>query len=105
MNRRNDTQGSEDTTQSQANSDAVAEGRAALEEQARRIEATAPGSTDQPIQGLGDRATGSEDNSQNVKDMERVAENTRAMKEQARRVDATTPPEINKTGPQGSTQR
>jgi hypothetical protein len=99
MNRKNDTQGSEDTTQSRANSDAVAEGRDALEAQARRIEATAPASTDQPIQGLGDRATGSEDNSQNVEDMRRVAENTQAMREQARRVDATTPPEINKTGP------
>lgn len=100
MNRTNTTQGSEDTTQAQQNMANVAEGHQALEEQARRVEATAPATTDKPIQGMGDQATGTEDNSQNVKAMREVEENTRAMKEQARRVDATLPPDINKIGPQ-----
>jgi methyl-accepting chemotaxis protein len=101
MNRTNNTQGSEDTTQAQRNMASVAEGHEALEAHARRVEATAPATTDRPIQGMGDQAaTGSEDNSQNVRAMREVAENTRAMKEQARRVDATLPPEINKVGPQ-----
>jgi hypothetical protein len=104
MNRTNNDQGSEDTTQGEKAMADVAEGHRALEEQHRRVEATAPATTDKPIQGLGDQATGTEDNSQNVEDMKRVKENTRAIKEQAERVDATTPPEINKVGPQGNTQ-
>ncbi len=105
MNDNNNAQGSEDTTQNEKAMDAVAEGHAALEEQHRRVEATAPATTDRPIEGLGDRATGSEDNSQNVADQERVKENTQAMKEQAARVEATTPPEINSVGPQDNNTR
>jgi hypothetical protein len=104
MNSKNNDQGSEDTTKGQQAMDDVAEGHRALEEQHRRVEATAPATTDQPIQGLGDRATGSEDNSKNIDDMERVKENTRAQREQAERVDATTPPEINKVGPPSNSQ-
>lgn len=104
MDRRNYKQGSEDTTQNQADMDAVAEGHDALEAQARRIEATAPTTIDRPIQGPGDPTTGTEDNSQNLRDMQEVKENTRAQREQARRVDATLPPEINKVGPQGTTR-
>jgi hypothetical protein len=99
MNSRDNSQGSEDTTQNQKDMDAVAEGHAALEEQHRRVEATAPATTDRPIEGLGDQATGTEDNSQNIKDQESVKANTQAIKEQARRVEATTPPDINTVGP------
>src|SRR3712207_5905271 len=100
MTRNRNTQGSEDTSQARRNMDDVARGHDALEAQHRRVQATAPSSTNQPIQGMGSQATGSEDNSQNVEDMEEVKENTRAMKEQARRVEATLPPDINSTGPQ-----
>jgi hypothetical protein len=105
MNRTDDAQGSEDTTQNQKNMDAVAEGHRALEEQHRRVEATAPDTTDQPIQGLGDQATGTEDNSKNVRDQEKVKENTQAMKEQAARVEATKPADINSVGPQDDNNR
>lgn len=104
MDRKNSAQGSEDTTQNRREMANVAEGHAALEAQARRIEATAPATTDQPIQGMNAPPTGSEDNSQNLRDLEQVAENTRAVREQARRVEATTPPEINRTGPQSNTR-
>jgi hypothetical protein len=99
MDRRHDTQGSEDTTQARDNLTRVARDHEALQAQARRVEATAPESTKHPIQGMEAQAAGSEDNSQNIRELEQVAENTRAMKEQARRVEATVPPGIRTKGP------
>src|SRR5688500_1475851 len=104
MNRNDNAQGSEDTTKNREAMAEVAEGHRALEEQARRIEATAPATTDKPIEGLGDKATGSEDNSRNIRDMDRVKANTEAIKRQAERVEATKPADINSTGPQGNTR-
>lgn len=104
MNRNKYAQGSEDTTRNEQAMDDVAEGHRALEEQARRIEATAPATTDRPIEGMGDQATGSEDNSKNIRDMDRVRANTEASRRQAERVEATKPADINSTGPQGNTR-
>lgn len=99
MNRKNHSQGSEDTTQNRQNIANVKEGHDALEEQARRVEATAPASTDHPIEGMGDRATGSEDTSENRRNLRQVEENTRAAKEQAQRVDESASGGIKIAGP------
>ncbi|HEX8391932.1 MAG TPA: hypothetical protein VF665_06175 [Longimicrobium sp.] len=95
----NRDQGSEDNRQAVEHVHNVQENRDALQDQARRVQATAP-DTDQPVEGLRVAGMGGEDNSQAAENVRRVQENTQALRDEARRVDATTPPDINRTGSQ-----
>jgi FtsZ-binding cell division protein ZapB len=92
-------QGSEDNTEATEHVRNAQENRDALEEQARRVDATAP-DTDQPVEGFRVDGMGGEDNSQASENLRRVQENTDALRDQARRVDASAPDDINRTGPQ-----
>lgn len=106
--------GSEDASQAREAVHRVEENRDALEQQARRVDATAPDSTDQPIRGIGNDAgsgsggmragsggtgTGSDDPSQAAANVRSVEEDTEAIREQARRVEASAPDDVNRTGP------
>lgn len=96
----NDRTGSEDTTEARQHMRNVQENREALEEQARRVDASAPDSTDHPVEGVRVPGMGGEDNSRAVENQRNVQENLHALQDQSRRVDATTPDDINRTGPQ-----
>ena len=78
----------------------VQENTEALADQARRVEATAPDSTDRPVEGFEVDGMGGEDNRMASENQRNVQENTEALRDQARRVDATTPDDVNRTGPQ-----
>jgi hypothetical protein len=92
--------GSEDASEAREHMRNVQENTEALAEQARRVEATAPASTDRPVGGLRVDGTGSEDTRMAAENQRNVQENTEALRDQARRVDATTPDDVNRTGPQ-----
>jgi hypothetical protein len=96
----NDNIGSEDPRQAQEHMRNVQENRDALEEQARRVDASAPASTDRPIEGMRVDGMGGEDNTQAAENQRNVRENLEALQDQARRVDASAPDDINRTGPQ-----
>lgn len=72
----------------------------ALAGQARRVEATAPDSTNRPVEGFQVDGMGGEDTRMAAENQRNVQENTEALREQARRVDATTPDDVSRTGPQ-----
>lgn len=77
----------------------AADNRDALAREARRVEATAPESTDHPVDGVDRTGDGagtmhaSEDASEAREHVREAAENRDALAAEARRVDATTPPE------------
>jgi hypothetical protein len=96
----NDNIGSEDPRQAQEHVRNVQENRDALEDQARRVDATSPASTDRPVEGLHVDGMGGEDTRQAEENQRDVRENLEALQDQSRRVDATTPDDINRTGPQ-----
>jgi hypothetical protein len=96
----NDRTGSEDATEARQHMRNVQENRDALEEQARRVDASAPDGTDRPVEGVHVRGMGGEDNSRAVENQRDVQENLRALQDQSRRVEASTPDDINRTGPQ-----
>ena len=95
---RND--GSEDTSAAREHMRNVRENTEALAEEARRVEASAPESTDRPVEGTRGGRTPSEDSRMAAENQRNVRENTEALRDQARRVDATTPDDVNRTGPQ-----
>jgi|1185.fasta_scaffold658151_1 hypothetical protein len=103
----NDQQGSEDPSEAREHVRHAEENRDALEAQARRTEATAPDSVDQPVHGLdasqgsgsggmstsgGTRA--SEDASAAQSHVEQAERNRDALEAQNRRVESTTPDEV-----------
>ncbi|HSU13210.1 hypothetical protein [Longimicrobium sp.] len=99
-------QGSEDPSQAREHVRSAEENRDALEAQARRTEATAPDSVDQPIRGLdpsqgqGGEMSGSgtggasEDTSAAQSHVENAERNRDALEAQSRRVESTTPDEV-----------
>lgn len=104
--------GSESTGRNERLVQNAAENRDALAREARRVEATAPESTDHPVGGA-DRAGGttgsagggtgdaggmhaSEDASEAREHVRAAAENRDALAAEARRVDATTPPDVDR---------
>lgn len=96
----NDNHGNEDASKAREHMRNVQENTEALAEQARRVEATAPDSTDRPVEGVRVDGVGGEDTRMAAENQRDVQENTEALREQARRVDATTPDDVNRTGPQ-----
>jgi hypothetical protein len=100
MGQDNRNRGSEDNSENLEHMRNVQENTDALAEQARRVEATAPDSTDRPVEGLHVEGAGGEDNRMAAENQRNVQENTEALRDQARRVDATTPDDVNRTGPQ-----
>lgn len=96
----NNRSGSEDNSEALEHMRNVQENTDALAEQARRVEASAPDSTDRPVEGLHVPGAGGEDNRMAAENQRNVQENTEALRDQARRVDASTPDDINRTGPQ-----
>lgn len=99
MDQNDRNQGSEDTRNAEAHVRNAHENAEALQDQARRVEATAP-DTDRPVEGFRVNGMGGEDNSQANDNLRNVQENTEALRDQARRVEASTPDGINRTGPQ-----
>jgi hypothetical protein len=93
-------QGNEDTSEAREHMRNVRENTEALADEARRVEASAPDSTDRPVEGLHVDGMGGEDTRMAAENQRNVQENTDALREQARRVDATTPDDVNRTGPQ-----
>lgn len=93
-------QGSEDNRQAVEHVHNAQENRDALQEQARRVAATAP-DTDQPVNGFHADGMGGEDTTRAEENVRRAQENTAALREESRRVDATTPPDAGRTGPAG----
>lgn len=91
---------SEDTTEAREHMRNVQENTEALADQARRVDASAPDSTDRPVEGVHVDGMGGEDNRMAAENQRNVQENTEALRDQARRVDATTPDDVNRTGPQ-----
>lgn len=89
---------SEDTTEAREHMRNVEENTRALADQARRVDATAPESTDRPVEPLRVEGMGGEDTRMAAENQRHVHENTEALREQARRVDATTPDDVNRTG-------
>lgn len=89
---------SEDTTEAREHMRNVQENTDALANQARRVEATAPDTTDRPVEGLRVDGMGGEDSRMAAENQRNVQENTEALREQARRVDATAPDDVNRTG-------
>lgn len=89
---------SEDTTEAREHMRNVQENTEALADQARRVDASAPDSTDRPVEGLRVDGMGGEDNRMAAENQRNVQENTEALREQARRVDASTPDDVNRTG-------
>lgn len=75
----------------------VRENTEALEDQARRVEATAPASTDRPVEGHRAEGMGGEDAGMAAENQREVQENLEALQEQARRVDATAPDDVSRT--------
>lgn len=98
----NDMRGnaSEDTSEAREHMRNVRENTEALAAEARRVEATAPASTDRPVEGLHADGMGGEDTRMAAENQRSVQENTEALRDQARRVDATTPDDVHRTGPQ-----
>ena len=94
----NDNHGSEDPRPAQEHARNAHENREALEEQARRVEASAPESTDRPVEGHHVDGMGGEDTRFAAENQRRVRENLEALQDQARRVDATTPDDVDRTG-------
>jgi hypothetical protein len=92
--------GNEDTSEAREHMRNVRENTEALAAEARRVDATAPASTDRPVQGLQVDGMGGEDTRMAAENQRSVQENTEALREQARRVDATTPDVVSRTGPQ-----
>lgn len=92
-------QGSEDNRQNLEHVRNVQENTEALADQARRVDATAPDSTDRPVEGYQVPGMGGEDNRQAAENQQNVRENTEALREQARRVDASAPDDVDRTGP------
>lgn len=91
--------GSEDNREAAEHVRNAQENRDALQDQARRVDATAP-NTDQPVEGFRVDGMGGEDNSQAVDNLRRVQENTEALRDQSERVQASAPDDVNRTGPQ-----
>lgn len=100
MGQDNRNVGSEDNSENLEHMRNVQENTDALAEQARRVEASAPDSTDRPVEGVHVDGMGGEDNRMAAENQRNVQENTEALRDQARRVDATTPDDVNRTGPQ-----
>ena len=96
----NDRHASEDASQAREHVRNVQENTEALADQARRVEASAPESTSQPVEGLHVDGMGGEDNRMAAENQRNARENTEALREEARRVEATTPDDVNRTGPQ-----
>jgi hypothetical protein len=96
----NNRGGSEDNSENLEHMRNVQENTEALQEQARRVEASAPESTDRPVEGVHVPGMGGEDNSRAAENQRNVQENTEALRDQARRVEASAPDDINRTGPQ-----
>lgn len=96
----NDRLGSEDNRENLEHVRNVEENRQALEEQARRVDASAPDSTERPVEGVRVPGMGGEDTRQAEENVRNVRENLEASQEQARRVEASAPDDINRTGPQ-----
>jgi hypothetical protein len=90
----------EDASQAREHVRNAQENTEALADQARRVEASAPDSTDRPVEGFQVDGMGGEDNRMAAENQRNVQENTEALREQARRVDATAPDDVNRTGPQ-----
>jgi hypothetical protein len=93
-------EGSEDTSEAREHMRNVRENTEALAAEARRVEASAPTSTDRPVEGLQADGMGGEDTRMAAENQRSVRENTEALRDQARRVDATTPDDVSRTGPQ-----
>lgn len=91
--------GSEDNSEAVEHVHNAQENRDALQDQARRVQASAP-DTDQPVEGFQVEGMGGEDNAQANENLRHVQENTDALRDQARRVQASAPDDINRTGPQ-----
>ena len=89
---------SEDTTEAREHMRNVQENTEALADQARRVDASAPESTDRPVEGVHVDGMGGEDNRMAAENQRNVQENTEALREQARRVDASAPDDVNRTG-------
>ncbi len=96
----NNRQGSEDNSENLEHMRNVQENTEALQDQARRVEASAPDSTNRPVEGLHVDGMGGEDTSQARENLRNVEQNRDALEAQSRRVDATTPDDVNRTGPQ-----
>ena len=79
--------GSEDTTRAREAVRRVEENRDALEESARRVAASAPDTTDRPVEGYTAEGYGGEDTTQAEENLREVQENTEALREHARKVD------------------
>lgn len=90
----------EDTSQAREHLRNVQENTEALAEQNRRVEASAPDSTDRPVEGLRVDGMGGEDTRMAAENQRNARENTEALREEARRVDASAPDDVNRTGPQ-----
>ena len=102
----NGQQGSEDPSEAREHVRSVEENRDALEAQARRTEATAPDSVDQPVRaldqsggqrgGMSGAGTGSasEDASTAQSHVQEAERNRDALGAQNRRVESTTPDDV-----------
>lgn len=100
MGQDNRNVGSEDNRENLEHVRNVQENTEALADQARRVEASAPDTTDRPVEGLRVDGMGGEDSRMAAENQRSVQENTEALRDQARRVDATAPDDVNRTGPQ-----
>ena len=100
MAQNDDRRGSEDNREALEHVRNVQENTDALAEQARRVEASAPESTDHPVKAHRVPGMGGEDTRRAEENQRNVEENLEALEAQARRVDATAPPETRRTGPQ-----
>ena len=103
MDRDPQAQGDESTTESRRHVENAAENRDALEAQAQRTRATAPASTDAPVDRAA--ASGSARDSDNASAARQAQENRDALEEQNRRVAATAPDEVDVPGPGSSWDR
>jgi hypothetical protein len=93
----NDRRGSEDNSEALEHMRNVQENTEALRDENRRVEASAPESTDRPVEGVRVPGMGGEDNRMAAENQRRVQENTEALREQARRVDASAPDDVDRT--------
>lgn len=104
FNAGNDQHASEDPSEAREHVHNAEENRDALAAQARRTDATAPDSVDQPVRGMdaGDRTgsltggsgEGSEDASRARAHVSEAERNRDALEAQNRRVENTTPDEV-----------
>ncbi|HEU0013307.1 MAG TPA: hypothetical protein VFQ45_06460 [Longimicrobium sp.] len=90
--------GSDDNSRNLEHMRNVEENTQALADQARRVDATSPESTNHPVEGVRAPGMGGEDNRQAAENVRSVEENTRALADQADRVNATAPDDVNRVG-------